>query len=466
MEAEIELRIKRSRSLSRSIGWLSLGAYLLGAVAAPLAFVINRTFASMSALLGLGALAGGCLFGLVRLLETFAHKQSKTEPAMLKLEESGISAGKRRLAINDVHSGYRDKGGELVLKKDNGERWFIEGLTSEQELRVLAHAECLATQRSLEAKIQAGYQDGPVGCERMLAAALLPLVGLVLPFAPMFMASALRSAIETLQHKSLNEGFRTLAMNLAGIAVYALVVYTLYRFYRQRNILVGSEGLRIEQWFWGNRYIPFHHVRSSWNQPGEYTLLFGHDERHKVEAYRIKGQTTWVRYPNGDESELKGVAQLEQAKPYALVFEMKNAERFRLPVRRREVAARIEEAMANYAHRRSEDLRLADLEQGSLDEASWRDRLRTLATSTDDYRRAQLGPDGLLRVVEDPGAAPRQRIAAAYALSQGDDPPTHRIRVGAQSCADDDLRIALENAAEGQLDMARMQRSSQRFGES
>ncbi|WP_437619716.1 hypothetical protein [Sorangium sp. So ce1151] len=94
------------------------------------------------------------------------------------------------------------------------------------------------------------------------------------------------------------------------------------------------------------------------------------------------------------------------------------------------------------------------LERRGLPAAAWRAALRRLVSESGaDYRTAKLTREQALAVLED-GAAPAElRIGAALALSAWRDGQTaERLRIAAEGCASGDVRLALEQAAEGDVD--------------
>jgi hypothetical protein len=70
------------------------------------------------------------------------------------------------------------------------------------------------------------------------------------------------------------------------------------------------------------------------------------------------------------------------------------------------------------------------------------------------FRSAAANVDQLLRVVEDGSVDPGRRIGAALAARSHDDDAPNRIRIAAAACADDEMRAALEKAAEGEAEAA------------
>ncbi len=92
--------------------------------------------------------------------------------------------------------------------------------------------------------------------------------------------------------------------------------------------------------------------------------------------------------------------------------------------------------------------------------AEWREALGKLFAPAPDYRRAPVALEDLLAVVEDPDLPPGRRIGAAMALRVAGHPEARsRIRVAAEACADDDVRHALAEAAEGEIDDRTLRRA-------
>jgi hypothetical protein len=84
---------------------------------------------------------------------------------------------------------------------------------------------------------------------------------------------------------------------------------------------------------------------------------------------------------------------------------------------------------------------------------AWRRHLRALVSEGRDYRQASLSADDLALVLEDAEASPEQRIGAALALAEADSETARpRIRIAADACANEAVRVALTSLAEGEGD--------------
>jgi hypothetical protein len=106
---------------------------------------------------------------------------------------------------------------------------------------------------------------------------------------------------------------------------------------------------------------------------------------------------------------------------------------------------------ARVSRRASADLQTLDRRGRSL--AAWRDEVQAMARVKTDYRSTGLSSADLADVVEDVVVSPERRLGAALALAGTDDPTARRrVRVAIDTCADDALRAALEQAAEAELE--------------
>jgi hypothetical protein len=118
------------------------------------------------------------------------------------------------------------------------------------------------------------------------------------------------------------------------------------------------------------------------------------------------------------------------------------------------VARRIEEAMAERGE--SAPAATTRLERGGRSIGAWLREVRAMARGAGSYREAKLDREGFCAVVED-GAAPADRRIAAAAALAGDAQGTARARIAAQACADERLRIAIEEAMEDEIEEARIE---------
>ena len=125
---------------------------------------------------------------------------------------------------------------------------------------------------------------------------------------------------------------------------------------------------------------------------------------------------------------------------------------------------RLREALAAGGGGALAQVDLERLERCGRPLAAWREELGKLLGEAGDYRRRGLSAEDLGAVIEDPAAPVERRIGAAVALgSVRRDEARRRVRVATLATVDDDLRKALERAAEGEIEAALLEREEKRL---
>jgi hypothetical protein len=121
---------------------------------------------------------------------------------------------------------------------------------------------------------------------------------------------------------------------------------------------------------------------------------------------------------------------------------------------------RIREAMNARCHSAESLARAELLDPGGRAPAEWRRAMAELLRPVVGYREAPLGIGDLMAVAEDPGASAGRRLGAALALAgSGDVAARGRLRVAAEACANERMRIALARAADDELDDMTLERA-------
>lgn len=175
-----------------------------------------------------------------------------------------------------------------------------------------------------------------------------------------------------------------------------------------------------------------------------------------VDGVTVKSPLTRVFVPYADVVQVTphahGVELRRHQRPPVLLPTWKRGERPIHPqqlvyaepaIRQRVLLDRI--ARAAGASRRAPAAEALD--RGARTITAWRDHVVALGRRA-GYRQEHFSPQDLAAVLEDPSAPRERRIAAALALAASDEPAlTHRLRVAIDTCADDELRLALEHAA-------------------
>jgi hypothetical protein len=176
------------------------------------------------------------------------------------------------------------------------------------------------------------------------------------------------------------------------------------------------------------------------------SLLIGRDGVHVRRPLR-RGR--FVRYADLVHAVVEGFAselrlELRGARPLVLPAE---------PVAADAAVRRIEEAVLALP-RDGAVVDLRALDRGDRSVSSWLADAATLLRMR-GYRERTVAASDLVGIAEDPRAPVERRIAAAAALAPvADAPLKRRLRIAAQSCGNPPLRIVMESAAEGDLDLA------------
>jgi hypothetical protein len=137
-----------------------------------------------------------------------------------------------------------------------------------------------------------------------------------------------------------------------------------------------------------------------------------------------------------------------------------------LGLRRRDhLLARIQAELTARRGGEAEPLGAALLDRQGRSVAAWRRALQELCAREDaGYRKASIDPDHLLRILEARDTSTERRVSAALALSATRDPGLRRrVRVVIDTCADEELRAAIEAAAEGAPDEQAFERTLTRM---
>ncbi|XYH95350.1 hypothetical protein ACMHYB_47335 [Sorangium sp. So ce1128] len=208
--------------------------------------------------------------------------------------------------------------------------------------------------------------------------------------------------------------FGRLSAGLAGawLALTLLSTWLLRRAARPTQVVVGSDGVRVER--------PF---SSAWLPYAELTEIRKHGD-----ALLLVSQRSGTL-----------VLQTGEALSDAVATRIRKAH----------------QRVAGGAAPRGAEA----LERRGRDVAAWREDLRRLLAAG-DYRATGLTPEDVIHTLDDADAPRDRRIGAALFLRVAGYPEAQdRIRVAAGATADDALRAALEQAAEEELDDAALARA-------
>jgi hypothetical protein len=221
---------------------------------------------------------------------------------------------------------------------------------------------------------------------------------------------------------------------LGGLGLRALAA-----FFQPREAVLGTDGVAVGTHA-RRRFVP-------------YAAMTGVVRSARGVTVALRDGTWWVL-------PLQGIAA--PPLPRVAISDAASAPVDELLERRELLLRRIEDGIEAQARAHAPTVQLDVLDRKSRTLDAWRDALLGLLARPPSYRDAHATPDHLFRIVADAGAAPERRVAAAVALSGArDDEHLVRVRAVARACADDDLRAAIEQAAEGEIEertLLRMQR--------
>lgn len=361
------------------------------------------------------ALVTALVSARVVLLQRFHPARSAASGArsrgQVALDEKGLTAQTRTTtrayAPGSLADGWIDDPGEVVsvvLRARGGDVISIEVGSIEEARAILLAAGVSAEQQVLTMRLANAMTQIPLG--GLLAA----LGGVVLPSVAILATLILFSA-----HGSAGTGALLLAPTLLlfGLLVRALI---------PQRIVIGTDGIALERVL-GRVFVPHASVTEVVSAAGAVVLQL-RDARP-------------LRLPTG--ARYRGSRSRADESPHtALLHRLAEAR-----------------AAGRAGSSRSRGVDAADLDRAGRALPAWREHLRGLTAAS--YRRPGVALEQIAAVLEDGGAPPERRVAAALALAPlGDAALKLRIEDIIRTSADASLRAALQAAAEDELTEAEL----------
>lgn len=430
--------------------WLTAGALLTFALSA----VLMSGPRSIVAAVGPLPLA---VVGALLLLWVAVgrRRRSKRHPGVIEIYEDWIvvrSAGvERRVSLEDIEQGWMvdgasPRGAEVFLQRRGGVEIVVAVRDHEEGKRVLQAVGVSTVHRVLRVPLrsEASLRRGRPAS---LAAGLFLLLS-VLVFCVTAGGLHLGVLLAMLEDRETIElsawhAVRTTVL-VGSVPVLLLGLRRLLRRLRPREAIVGSDGVAIAG-FRQRLFFPYASIAEVVR------------DRRGVELHMRGGGR--VLLPTAVDARaplpiIAGPAPAPDSAP---------ADALHGDVARREALfQRIQEAMASRRVSRASHAQLEQLERGRSSVAQWRRRLLGLFGAGEEgrgYRGTPLGIDTLAEIVEDASASPERRVAATVVLASTDDERLRaRVRMVVEACADEELRAALEQAAEGEIDATAVER--------
>ncbi|WP_437973729.1 hypothetical protein WMF11_34170 [Sorangium sp. So ce295] len=392
------------RLLSSALAWLLVVfsiASLVEPIAGPIVAAVMVPFALLGSLLALLCLA--CL--LYTPIAWLWAAVGSSGAAVVRVSNALWieRPGDRRAfpLLSLTRARLSSSGGEVALKTDDGDVIRVrvdDPVDAERLLGVIAAGRAQGT---WSARL---YDDAPSLPRRRLFVGVAALMSL-LCWSVLDFDVALSLGVVT--------------------GASAWVLAALLREGSARRVLVaGSDGLSLR------------------DDAGERFISFASIERVEETALGVE-----LALAGGEELSLTLVPPQLLRDPSETGLSMVLAER-----RREHLLALLRERSGRGAHDAGRAVAL--LGRRGLPAPAWRAALRRLVGEAGaDYRTAKLTREQAFTVLEDGGAPAELRIGAALALGGSRDGQTEeRLRIAAEGCANRDVRLALEHAAEGDVD--------------
>ncbi len=362
-------------------------------------------------------LSGLCFLALaaLRLIPSFMRADVAVEADALVLRrENGVAT--RRIPFAEITQGHWEDPDRLILGLRSREILVVRTRDEAAASRVLALAHLTPGERVLRAGLPTAASMFPFG-------SALASGGLAILFPTLLaLTLALGGSIQKFLHHPRHPGEVALALALVASGVGA--GFALLRLLRRRELVVGTDGVVFRKAF-GETRLRHADIRSVSKHPRGLQLELT-EGGARVFIPTIAALQGNLRYESA-------VPTLEETGRDALVERIEGT-------RRAERGAGIPEASLDRLDRRGRSI------------PEWREDLRELARPGAGYRHTAMGPSDLGALIEDASAPAERRIAAAVILGTNDrDEARTRVRIAASATADDDLRAALEQAAEGEI---------------
>jgi hypothetical protein len=401
---------------------LALSAALT-AIPFPLGLLFDSTPICMVPMIGL---AGVMCSSLALVLGPSVR--SVMRPGVVSLSDAAItvyfSEDRRVYPMNEVLEGWLEEPDEVYLRMKGGETLVVKVRSAEEGESLLAAADLSASERVVRMPLSSAASMIPGG--RVLS--VLGIMGL----SPVTIFSG---AVAAAMLRDPSKPGNIVGVGLvAGFTVtLAFLIYALVAALRRREVTVGTDGLVVRSTF-AREFIPYAQVTQVVPDPDGVRVVCGTKKS--------------VVLPTSDAIALPWHRQSATTPATAAGVKRRDA-----------LLDRIQDAMTARQAAGSASANLRHLDRNGRPIAAWRDDLQRLIKAPSLYRGAGFEKSELATLIEDPAAPAERRVGAALALRIADPEETRkRVRIAVSACADDDLRAALESAAEGEVEEGQLEK--------
>lgn len=343
----------------------------------------------------------------------------------------------RAFPLDDVVQGWKEDPDLVHLALRSGDVLVVRAASAADGDRLLHAAGVSASARVLRVPLASAASQIPGGS--FFGGVVLALFGggLFLAFATL----AYRAAQVPLSAQAVDVDAFSVWVTTASLLGFG--IYALASALRRREVVVGTDGIAYRNTF-HTEFIPYGNLRF------------------------LRPDTRGVRLVLKDGRRLLLPTRRAGERPLPLPLPLaRQPPRPKTPAeaQRRMLIDRIGAAMAAGGAPPLAQVALDRLDRHGRTREAWRDDLGKLLAPEGDYRNALVSPEDLGALIEDSSAPAERRVAAALALAaRAGDEARRRVRIAVQACADDDLRGALEAAAEGEIEEASLGRAMSRRG--
>jgi hypothetical protein len=320
-------------------------------------------------------------------------RRFRSAPVPLELVEGRLRIGDSVIARADLESGLElpptaAEGSRVLLQLPRG-RAMLLGFAEPNGAAVLLEALGLqAAQRAIV--IEVG------GSDALLPRIFFAVIGAFAAVCALVASAGVVAAIATISLVGLFGAG-------VGAFLFGAVSILCFRFVNKTTLTIGTDRVEVEELFWVRRRLP-------------------------AAGLRVEVHGGGVTLSTSEE------------RPRSISIDTRGEEEARAVAARIEAATRGGFAVVDPALLRRAGRALPD----------WRDALRALVASS--AYRSGVDAESLARAVEDPSLDAEVRVAAAFAVAAEGEPFRARVRLAAGAVADERFRIALERAADGELD--------------
>ncbi len=385
-------------------------------------------------------LAGALLAGLLGLISFLSLViAGAAPPPRLLPQRIAVEGGAVRLAgvsrgvfpFARVAQGWWEDPDRVHLAMKGGTVLVVKVTSAAEGDRLLRAAGVTAAERVLRVPLVSAASQIPGGS--VFGGLVLAVFGSMLFTALVTLAYGARDMMASLASGAVG----AFSLFVIAASLLSFTVFALASALRRREVVVGTDAIAYRRTL-RTELIPYGSLAA------------------------VELDTRGVRLVRKDGRKLLLPTRRVLDRPLPLAAQSSPA-RTPAEAQRRVLVERIQAAMAAGGSASLSQVNKDRLDRNRRSREAWLGNLGRLLGAGGDYREAGISPEDLGALIEDAAAPVERRVAAAVALSAREQAEARRrVRVAVQASADDDLRLALEAAAEGEIAEAHLGRAMAR----